>query len=271
MLERQLDLFSDAARRSDFAPESPLAPLAPAEMDDEALIAALAESRLAESEQLAAEAARRRLIAAVPALADLCLRLAGFGMDRLVPEQAAALEALAAIGGREAAQAVAEMIAKATFAGPTLQLAVNAAARLRTRLPVDILQLLLRHPLPGIRADACRCARALPSLIKLLIECLNDGDKTVARSAGCALGTMGRTEARPMIKNLLRHAPSPDVIEAAVSIADEECVVLLGRIARTAPALADSAIEALESIDHSRAETIAASVRTGQGQKENAA
>ena len=82
---------------------------------------------------------------------------------------------------------------------------------------------------------------------------------------------MGRTEARPTIKNLLRHAPSPNVIEAAVSIADEECVVLLGRIARTAPALADSALEALESIDHPRAETIATSVRAGQGQKENAA
>ena len=82
---------------------------------------------------------------------------------------------------------------------------------------------------------------------------------------------MGRAEARPMIKNLLRHAPSPDVIEEAVSIADEECVVLLGRTARTAPALADSALEALESIDHPRAGTIAASVRAARGQTENAA
>jgi hypothetical protein len=272
MLERQLDLFSDAgAPLEEFAPERPLTLVAPAEMDDEALIEALAQSRLAETSQLAAEAARRRLIAAVPALAESSLRLAGFGMDRLVPEQAAALEALAAIGGREAAEAVAEMIARATFAGPTLQLAVNAAARLRASLPVDVLQSLLRHPQAGIRADACRCARALPGPIKLLIECLNEGDKIVARSAACALGTMGRAEARPMIKNLLRHAPSPDVIEAAVSIADEECVVLLGRIARTTPALADSALDALESIDHPRAGTIAASVRAARGQTENAA
>jgi hypothetical protein len=265
MLESQLDLFSDAGtRREDFVPERPPAPLVPAEMDDEALIEALAQSRLAEIAQLADEVARRRLIAAVPALADLCLRLAGFGIDRLVPEQAAALEALTAIGGREAAQAVAEMIAKGTFAGPTLQLAVSAAARLRASLPVNVLQLLLRHPQPGIRARACRCARPLPNSIKLLIESLNDGDKIVARSAACALGTMGRAEARPMIKNLLRDAPSPDVIEAAVSIADEECVVLLGRIARTTPALADSALGP-------RAGTIAASVRSGQAQKANAA
>ena len=78
-----------------FAPESPQAPVGPAEMDDQALIAALAQSRLADSVQIASEAGCRRLSAAVPALAELCLRLAGFGMDRLVPEQVAALEALA--------------------------------------------------------------------------------------------------------------------------------------------------------------------------------
>src|SRR6516162_3954178 len=159
MLELQFDLFSDAARLSDFAPDTPQAPLAPAKMDEEALIEALAQSRLAESVQLAHEAGRRRLSAGVPALADLCLRLAGFGMDRLVPEQAAALEALAAIGGHEAAQAAAEMIARATFAGPTLQLAVNAAARLRASLPVDVLQSLLRHPGGCLPMRACVAQR----------------------------------------------------------------------------------------------------------------
>ena len=52
---------------------------------------------------LAAEAGRRRLAAAVPSLETLCRRFSGFGIDRMVPEQAAALQALAAIGGREAA------------------------------------------------------------------------------------------------------------------------------------------------------------------------
>jgi len=271
MPELQLDLFSDAAARLEgFMHESPPTTLAPAEMNDEALIAAIVQSRLAESSQLAAEAARRQLTAAVPALADLCLRFAGFGADRLVPEQATALQALAAIGGREAARAVAEMIERAIFAGPTLQLAVNAAARLRSSLRLDVLQSLLRHAEPSIRAQACRCVRPLPNLIKLLIECLNDVDKIVTRSAACELGTMGRAEARPMIKSLLRHAPSRDVIEAAVSVADDECVVLLGRIARTAPALADAALEALESIDHPRAAAIAAAARA-HCQKENAA
>jgi hypothetical protein len=57
------------------------------------------------------------------------------------------------------------------------------------------------------------------------------------------------------------------VIEAAALIADEECVVLLGRIARTAPGLTGPALEALESIDHPRAGALAA-IAHAQGQKE---
>jgi hypothetical protein len=36
----------------------------------------------------------------------------GFGIDRMVPEQAAALRALGVIGGREAAQAVSRLIVR---------------------------------------------------------------------------------------------------------------------------------------------------------------
>jgi hypothetical protein len=38
-------------------------------------------------------------------------------------------------------------------------------------------------------------------------------------------------------------------------------MILLGRLARTAPDLADAAIDALESIDHPRASAILAAVR----------
>lgn len=268
MLDLQLDLFSNGGAWFErVIPQDPPSRLVPTEMDDEALTAAIPESRLGEASLLAAEAGRRRLTAAVPALAVLCRRFAGFGLDRVVPEQADALEALAAIGGREAAHAVAEMIERAVVTGPALKLAVSAAARLRAILSADTLQLLLRHPEPSIRADACRCARPLPNLIGMLIDLLNDGEKIVARSAACALGAMGRIEARPMIKHLLRHAPSQDVIEAAVSIADEECVVLLGRIARAVPGLADRALDSLDAIDHPRAEMVAASIRTARQQE----
>jgi hypothetical protein len=48
------------------------------------------------------------------------------------------------------------------------------------------------------------------------------------------------------------------------SIADEECAVLLGRIARSGSALADAALVSLENIDHARAATIAAAIRRMQ-------
>jgi hypothetical protein len=44
------------------------------------------------------------------------------------------------------------------------------------------------------------------------------------------------------------------------SIADEECMVQLGRIARTEPALSDAALNALEDIDQPRANAIATAV-----------
>ena len=93
--------------------------------------------------------------------------------------------------------------------------------------------MLLRDAEPSIRADACRCARALPELILILIDLLEDIDRRVATSAALALGRMGKIEARPILKGLLRDAPAEDVIEAASSIVDEECAVLLGRIARS--------------------------------------
>jgi hypothetical protein len=64
-----------------------------------------------------------------------------------------------------------------------------------------------------------------------------------------------------MLAKLLREEPSEEVIDAVSSIADEECIVQLGRIARTEPALSDAALNALEDIDQPRANAIATMVR----------
>jgi hypothetical protein len=262
MVEQQLDLFSDAGPER----ERPLRhgvgpPLVVAEMDDDALIAAIPESSLADTVALAAEAGRRQLAAAVPALAALCRRFAGFGIGRAVPEQAASLRALMAIGGRDAAHEISRMIERGLVQGPTLQIAVNAAARLHSALSADVLAALLRNAEPGIRADACRCARPIPELIVVLVDLVDDLDPTVARSAACALGQMGRVEARSMLKRLLRDKPTEDVIDAVSSIADEECLVFLGRIARSMPALAAAVIDSLDSIDHPRVRSIVAGIK----------
>jgi len=271
MSEWQLELFSDVGQGvSQGSSQIMRRCLVSSEMDDEALIAAIPAANLGDSCILAAEAGRRRLSAAVPALATLCRRFVGFGTRRAVPEQVAALESLAAIGGRDAAHAVSEMIERAVVQGPTLQIAARAAARLGSLLSPDALRRLLRHAEPGIRAEACRCARPLPELISILIDLLDDLDRTVVTSAAFALGRMGKIEARPILKSLLEEDPSEDVIDAVASIADEECLVLLGRIARSSSALADAALNGLENVDDHRAFAIAGTIRRLRSSQQNA-
>jgi hypothetical protein len=159
MLEQQLDLFSanGITVGQPFPLRRPLFPVA-RDLEDEALIAAIPPASLDHYAALVAEAARRRLTAAIPALEALCRRFAGFGIDHMVPEQSAALRALAAIGGRDAAQVVSLLILRGVVQGPALGLAVAVAAQLHATLSVDVLRSLLRQADPDIRANACRCA-----------------------------------------------------------------------------------------------------------------
>jgi HEAT repeats len=232
-------------------------------LDDERLVAALRNAGVRDSIVLAAEVGRRRLPVAIPALEAMCRRFTGFGADRIVPEQAAAIDALAAIGGPDAAEALARMIAKSVVQGPCLQKAVGAAARLRAKLPVALVLELLRHRDPQIRADACRCVGAWPDATAPLTELLDDLHPYVAAAAACALGRFGRSEARPFLVRFLREKPSAELIDAIIPIADEECIVLLGRVARAKPELSETVLDALDAIDHPRAEKIAAYIRKG--------
>jgi hypothetical protein len=200
-------------------------------------------------------------VPAIPALEALCRRFRGFGLQRPIPEQTAALAALAAIGGVAAAAAAKRLIVGRIVQGPGLASALAAAARLGVGLPGEVAVRLLRDAAPEIRAGACGCARPSPAVMKLLVDLLADADRGVAREAALALGRMGRDEARPALKRLLREAPSPAVIDAAIAVADEECLVILGRLARAQPELADAALDALDGAESSRAATIAAAVR----------
>ena len=129
MCDKQLDLFTFRAnhheRLSPEAPRNP--PIAAPTLDDPALIAAIPAAGLADALALAAEAGSRKLASAVPALEGLCNRFTGFGADRPVPEQIAAVQALAAIGGPGAAQAVARLLTRKVILGPGLKVAVGAA------------------------------------------------------------------------------------------------------------------------------------------------
>jgi hypothetical protein len=112
MSARQLDLFAGAGNHSDHtaAPRVDRPHLVAPELDDDALIAAIPQASLRDCRNLAAEAGRRRLVGAIAALEALCRRFKGFGREHAVPEQTAALGALAEIGGSEAARAVRRII-----------------------------------------------------------------------------------------------------------------------------------------------------------------
>jgi hypothetical protein len=263
MTERQLDLFADAIS---VGPSTPRVDphLRAAELTDAALIAALPYAGVLTAPLLATEAARRCLVEAVPALESLCRRLTGFGADRVVPEQAAVLGALAAIGGEGARHAVARILAERIVQGPTLAIALNAAARLGASLPPPRLAELLRDAQPSVRASACRCVRSATAHLGLLTELLDDLHGDVASAAAIALGRAGRVEARSAPTVLLLRQPSLELIEALAPIADEEIVVTLGRIARATPAFRQPVLDALEQIDDPRAATVALRLRSPQ-------
>src|SRR6266403_1974702 len=265
----QLDLFSVSSgpAERDVRARTTEPVVACHTLDDDSLLAAIPNAGIRESVALVTEAGRRRSAAAIPVLEGLCRRFAGFGADRIVPEQAAALDALVMIGGTDAAQTLVRLIAKRIVQGPCLQQAVAAAALLGAKFPVDTVVEMLRHDDPQVRADACRCTRARPEVVPLLCDLLDDLHAHVRKAAACALGRMGRTEVRPLLVRYLREEPSVELVDAIAPIADDECVILLGRVARTQPHLSEAALDALLSIGHPRAEQIAAAVggyRPGQ-------
>ena len=177
-------------------------------------------------------------------LVALCNRFAGFGADCRVPEQIAALEALCAIGGPEAAQSIRQMIVKGIVQGPNLAAAVIAAARLGVNSKSNVALPLLRHADPSVRAAACACVRAGGDIVATLIELLTDLNGEVATAAACALGSMGRVEALGLLKRCLIEKPSPRMIEALAGVSDEEAIVFLARLGRKRPELAKCVLAA---------------------------
>jgi hypothetical protein len=256
----QLDLFlwRGAAPVRRAASEDPPAV---EQLDDPALVAALADAGLADAPRLAVEAGRRRLVAAIPALVTLCRLLTGFGAHHPVPEQVAALEALRAIDGTDAARAVAQLICEGAFLGRTLAIAVAAAARLHARLAPATVRALLRDPDPQIRVAACRCARPAPGVAEVLIELVGDLHRDVSAAATCALGLMGRNEARSELQRLIRDRPSAEVIDALATLGDEDAIALLARLGRARPELAPTVLLALDAMEHPRADRAAAALR----------
>ncbi len=116
-------------------------------------------------------------------------------------------------------------------------LAALPRAGLGAKLPAATVLELLHHYDPQVRADACRFAQAAPDMVAQLRDLLDDLQHPVRMAAACALGLIGRNEVRPRLTCYRREEPSAQIIDAVVPVANEECFVLLGRIARTMPDL----------------------------------
>jgi HEAT repeat protein len=247
----QLDLFGGGGNASAQAPKSGRthAIADPTTLSDREILAMIPDAGIPLVFSLIDEAGRRKLKEAVPVLDRLCRLFTGFGVEREVPEQAAALLALASIGGREAQAAMSGLLSGGVIQGPTLKIAARAAATLKCRLPAEIVLSFLSSSDPEMRATTCDLALPRSDIFAALLSLLADPDNNVRTSAACALGRHGRHEARDALKNLLRKAPTPAVVEAIAPIADPESIVLLGRLAKSGGSLAKVALDALSGID----------------------
>jgi hypothetical protein len=223
---------------------------------DDALCASIAVVDLSNAVETLGEVARRRLAGAIPHLAALIRRFKGFETRGTIIEQTEALAALVAIGGAEAAAVVKSAIERGEFNLANLGTALAAAARLGVRLEPRVVEAALGHDDAEIRLAACAFASARPSLIALLVERLGDQDKRVAIAAACALGDIGRVEARPVLMAALKTSPSVAVIGSAANVADEALLVQLGKLAREADRFHDAVVEALDDCDSALAASL---------------
>ncbi len=257
----QLDLFGDRPDLDRPSSGASAKSVAPEDLSDGELISAIPDATLGEASAIAAEAGKRRLSAAVPALVSLCNRFVGHGAGVAVPEQIAALDALGAIGGQEAKHAASRLIAKKIVQGPTLITALAAASQLDVVLPSDVSLDLLRDPSSSVRAAACGCIRAGYEVITMLVSMIDDLDDEVALASACALGRMGRIEALGHLKRHLLQRPSRRIVEALARVPDEETIVLLARTGRARRELTDIVIAALEEIESPRALDVAGALK----------
>jgi hypothetical protein len=84
---------------------------------------------------------------------------------RAVDEQVIALDALATIGGPQAAEAVIRLVSERIMEEPGLRDAFAAANALRAWLPANIVSHALDAPEPALSATACLCSSFWPQMM----------------------------------------------------------------------------------------------------------
>jgi hypothetical protein len=130
-------------------------------------------------------------------------------------------------------------------------------ARIRRRWPK--VRILLRGEIPASPARR----RCNPRFVVTSLKSSGVAAQHLYEATYCARGEMeSRIKERQLdlfgaLIRLSQQKPSPDLVHALASVADEDCQVLLGRLGLARPDLALHVIVALESIETPRAMRIA--------------
>ena len=187
----------------------PPGPPCPDRLSDEELLGRVPGARIAEAGPLCGLVVERGLgDRALPALESLWRRFAGFGQDRLLPEQVAVVETLAKIGTAAARELLAGIVTAPDLPLPLLPVALRAALAVSLRLPATLTGPLLAHGDPEIREFAIRlCAFGRPEFGGLE-ACLADTQPGVRRAAAIVLGGFGRDQAKAVLLAELARLPT---------------------------------------------------------------
>ena len=231
---RQTDLFGE---RGAVAPVAVRAerPPCPDRLSDEELLGRLPGARIAEAGPLCGLVVERGLgDRALLALKSLWRRFAGFGQDRLLPEQVAVVETLAKIGTAAAREMLAGIVMAPELPSVLLPRALRSALAVSLRLPGKFTGPLLAHGDPEIREFAIRLSALGKPEFEGLEACLADTQPAVRRAAAIVLGGFGRDRAKAVLLAELARHPTGDVVDALATIADDDIVVHLGPVCRDA-------------------------------------
>ena len=258
---RQTDLFGDRGTVTPVAVRAARPPC-PDTLSDEDILDRLPGAGIAEAGLLCTLVVERGLgDRALPALESLWRRFAGFGQDRLLPEQVAVVETLAKIGTASARELLDGIVTAPELPYILLPTALRAALAVSLRLPGTFTGPLLAHGDPEIREFAIwLCALGRPEF-EGLEACLADTQPAVRRAAAIVLGGFGRDRAKAILLAELARHPTGEVVDALASIADDDIVVHLGRCAEAHSELAGRIAAELEEMQTPRSLKIASRIR----------
>jgi hypothetical protein len=253
--ERQLELFDGPVARPDASPMAPVASIDPTLLSDAELLAGFANASMVVVAALGEEILRRRPEGWTEAVLALWDRFYGFGETRPMLEQVVVLDLVQ----RTAEAALLRVLLRR---GPMAECLdahlLLAAAACRVALPADVVLRGMSDGRAEVRSAAVKLA--IPSSISTeqLHPYLADPARDVRRATAKALAEAGEPIARDPLLFEMRLQPDRAGLEALSFIADEDVVIRLGQIARQHTAWCGIVIEVLQTIDHPRAQGVAA-------------